>query len=218
MALVLYYGSGSPYAWKVQLALEHKALPYERRILSFSAGDTRKPEFVALNPRHRVPTIDDDGFVLYESNAIVEYLDEQYAGRGAPLFPGDVRTRALVRRLVCEVDNYFDEALDEITTPLFYRKPEERDPGAIAKGREAVVAELAAFTRSMRGPYLAGPLSAADFALYPLVAFLYRAQEARMPELDADGVLTPELRAWKSRIEALPYLASTIPPHWQKKG
>lgn len=218
MALILYYGSGSPYAWKVQLALEHKALPYERRILSFSAGDTRKPEFVALNPRHRVPTIDDDGFVLYESNAIVEYLDEQYAGRGAPLFPGDVRTRALVRRLVCEVDNYFDEALDEITTPLFYRKPEERDPGAIAKGREAVVAELAAFTRSMRGPYLAGPLSAADFALYPLVAFLYRAQEARMPELDADGMLTPELRAWKSRIEALPYLASTIPPHWQKKG
>ncbi|GIK85039.1 MAG: glutathione S-transferase [Betaproteobacteria bacterium] len=218
MALILYYGSGSPYAWKVQLALEHKALPYERRILSFSAGDTRKPEFVALNPRHRVPTIDDDGFVLYESNAIVEYLDEQYAGRGAPLFPGDVRTRALVRRLVCEVDNYFDEALDEITTPLFYRKPEERDAGAIAKGREAVVAELAAFTRSTRGPYLAGPLSAADFALYPLVAFLYRAQEARMPELDADGMLTPELRAWKSRIEALPYLASTIPPHWQKKG
>ncbi len=126
MALVLYYGSGSPYAWKVQLALEHKALPYERRILSFSAGDTRKPEFVALNPRHRVPTIDDDGFVLYESNAIVEYLDEQYAGRGAPLFPGDVRTRALVRRLVCEVDNYFDEALDEITTPLFYRKGRRR--------------------------------------------------------------------------------------------
>ena len=85
MAIVFYYGSGSPYAWNVQLALEHKALPYERRVLSFSAGDTRKPEFVAINPRHRVPTIVDDGFALYESNAIVEYLDEQYPGRGAPL-------------------------------------------------------------------------------------------------------------------------------------
>ena len=51
----LYYGSGSPYAWRVQLALEHKALAYERKVLSFSAGDTRKPEFLALNPRHRVP-------------------------------------------------------------------------------------------------------------------------------------------------------------------
>jgi glutathione S-transferase len=218
MAIVLYYGSGSPYAWKVQLALEHKALPYERRVLSFSAGDTRKPEFVALNPRHRVPTIDDDGFVLYESNAIVEYLDEQYPGRGAPLFPGDARSRALVRRLVCEVDNYFSSALDQVTDELFGKKPEERDPARIAKGRAAVVEEIAMFTRALRGPFLAGPLSAADFSLYPLVAFIFRAQEVRMPELDADAMLTPELRAWKARVEALPYLASTTPPHWQKKG
>ncbi|HEX4884907.1 MAG TPA: glutathione S-transferase family protein [Casimicrobiaceae bacterium] len=216
MPLILYYGSGSPFAWKVQLALEHKALPYERRVLSFSAGDTRKPEFLALNPRHRVPVIDDDGFVLYESNAIVEYLDEQYPGRGAPLFPGDARERALVRRLVCEVDNYVEEAVDLLTEPLFYKKPEERDPAAIAKGRDAVTEEFRTFTRAMRGPFLAGPLSAADFAFYPLVAFLYRAQQVKMPELDVDGMLTPELRAWKARVEALPYLASTIPPHWQK--
>lgn len=216
--IVFYYGSGSPFAWKVHLALEHKALPYERRVLSFSAGDTRKPEFVAINPRHRVPTIDDDGFVLYESNAIVEYLDERYPAQGAPLFPGDVQSRALVRRLVCEIDSYFDKAVDQVTEPLFYRKPEERDPAAIAKGREAVIEEMGMFTRAMRGPFLAGPLSAADFAFYPLVAFLFRAQEARMPELDADGMLTPALRDWKKRIEALPYFASTIPPHWQKKG
>ena len=78
MPLVLYYGSGSPYAWRVQLALEHKALPYELKVLSFSAGDTRKPEFLALNPRHRVPVLVHDDFVLYESNAIVEYLDEAF--------------------------------------------------------------------------------------------------------------------------------------------
>ena len=100
--IVLYYGSGSPWAWRVQFALEHKALEYERKVLSFAAGDTRKPEFVALNPRHRVPVIVDGDFVLYESNAIVEYLDDAYAGRGQPLFPGDVRNRALVRRLVAE--------------------------------------------------------------------------------------------------------------------
>ncbi len=103
MALTFYYGSGSPYAWKVHLALEHKALPYERKVLSFSAGDTRKPEFVALNPRHRVPTIVDGDFVLYESSAIVEYLEDAYPGRGAPLFPAAVRERAVVRRLICEM-------------------------------------------------------------------------------------------------------------------
>ena len=85
MPLILYYGSGSPFAWRAQLALEHKALEYELKILSFSAGDTRKPEFVALNPRHQVPVLVDGDFILYESNAIVEYIDEAYPGRGAPL-------------------------------------------------------------------------------------------------------------------------------------
>src|SRR5512144_1559318 len=134
MNLVLYYGSGSPYAWRAQLALEHKALPYELKVLSFSAGDTRKPEFLALNPRHQVPVLVDGEFVLYESNAIVEYLDEAYPATGAPLFPGDSRTRALVRRLVLEVDNYFSEAVDPLIDQAFFVKPEERDRDAIAKG------------------------------------------------------------------------------------
>jgi glutathione S-transferase len=215
MSLILYYGSGSPWAWRVQLALEHKALPYELRVLSFSAGDTRKPEFVALNPRHRVPTLVDGGFVMYESNAIVEYLDEAYPATGAPLFPGDVRTRALVRRLVLEVDNYFDKAADLVLDQAFAKKPEERDPVKIAAGRNEVIEEIAMFSKAMQGDYLAGPLSAADFALYPLFAFMPRAQ-MKLPDLDAEGMLTPAMKAWKARIEALPFFERTIPPHWKK--
>jgi glutathione S-transferase len=215
MAMVLYYGSGSPYAWRAQLALEHKALPYELKILSFSAGDTRKPEFLALNPRHRVPVLVDGDFVLYESNAIVEYLDDAYATTGARLFPGDARTRAIARRFIMEVDNDFDAALDPLTTEAFGKKPEERDPEAIAAARKAVQEELGMFTKAMRGDFLAGPLSAADFAFYPLVAFVKRC-EVKLPDLDADGVLTPELRAWKARIERLPFFDKTIPPHWKK--
>jgi glutathione S-transferase len=215
MALVLYYGSGSPYAWRAQFALEHKALPYELKVLSFSAGDTRKPEFVALNPRHQVPTLVDGDFALYESNAIVEYLEEAYPGRGAPLFPGDVRARAIARRLVLEVDNYLSKAADPLLDQAFWKKPEERDAQKIAEARQAVVDELVMFTKAMRGDYLAGSLSAADFAFYPLVAFLYRAQKMKLPDLDAAGMLTPELRAWKARIEALPFFEKTVPPHWK---
>ena len=214
MGLTLYSGSGSPFAWRAQLALEHKALAYELRMLSFSARDTLKPEFIALNPRHQVPVLVDGDFVLYESNAIVEYLDEAYPGRGAPLFPGDVRQRALVRRLIEEVDNYFYEATSEVLTQAFWKKPEEREPDRIAAGRKAVVEEIAMFTRAMRGEFLAGPLSAADYTLYPLVAALWRA-EMKLPDLDAAGMLTPELLAWKARIEALPYFDKTIPPHWK---
>ena len=215
MSLTLYSGSGSPFAWRAQLALEHKALAYELRMLSFSARDTRKPEFIALNPRHQVPVLVDGEFVLYESNAIVEYLDEAYPGRGAPLFPGDVRQRALVRRLIQEVDNYYYEATSLVLTQAFWKKPEEREADKIAEGRKAVVEESALFTRAMKGDFLAGQLSAADFALYPLVAALWRA-EMKWPDLDAAGMVPSQLLAWKARIEALPFFDRTFPPHWRQ--
>jgi glutathione S-transferase len=103
MALDFYFGSGSPFAWKVWLTLEHKGIPYAPKRLSFDADETRKPEFLAINPRGRVPTIVDDGFALYESNAICEYLEEQYPQK--PLLPKDAKGRALVRRLVGEADD-----------------------------------------------------------------------------------------------------------------
>lgn len=213
--ITFYSGSGSPYAWRVQLALEHKALPYERTMLSFSAGDTRKPEFVALNPRHRVPVIVDGDFVLYESNAIVEYLEDAYAGRGQPLFPGDARTRALVRRLIAEADSYFDKATDPVVEEAFSKKPEERDAARLASALGTLGEETALFTRYMRGDFLAGPLSAADFALYPLVAFLDRCA-LKLPGFDPKSVMTPQFAAWKARVEALPYFDKTYPPHWRK--
>src|SRR5258708_34016969 len=177
MSITLYYGSGSPYAWRAQFALEQKALPYELKVISFSAGDTRKPEFLALNPRHQVPVLVDGDFVLYESNAIVEYLDEAYPATGAPLFPGDARTRALARRLVLEVDNYFSKSAEPVFEQAFWIKPEERNAETIAAGRKAAAEEAALFTPAMRGECLPRPLSAADFALYPFVALLKRCQE-----------------------------------------
>jgi glutathione S-transferase len=214
MSLVLYYGSGSPYAWRAHLALEHKALRYERKVLSFSAGDQMKPEFLALNPRHKVPVLVDGDFVLYESNAIVEYLDEAYPGTGAPLFPGDGRARALVRRIVLEADNYFGEAVEPLITQAFFVKPEERNAERIAKSKAEIRDELALFTKAMRGEFLAGPLSAADYALYPLLALGKRC-EMKLPDLGFDALLTPEIAAWKARVEALPYFDGTIPPHWR---
>ena len=51
MALDFYYGSGSPYAWKVWLVLEHKSIPYEFKLLSFDKDETQSPAFLAVNPR-----------------------------------------------------------------------------------------------------------------------------------------------------------------------
>ena len=75
MAITFYYGSGSPFAWRVWLALEHKKLAYDLKLMSFSDGDLTRPEFRPLIPRGKVPLILDRPFALTESTAIVEYPD-----------------------------------------------------------------------------------------------------------------------------------------------
>ena len=57
-------------------------------------------------------------------------------------------------------------------------------------------------------------MSAADFTLYPLIALTQRMQR-RKTDLDVEAMLGPRLRAWMSRVEALPYFRKTWPPHWK---
>ncbi len=212
MAMTFYYGAGSPYAWRVWLTLEHKGLPYEFKTLSFSAGDTRKPEFVAINPRHQVPTITDGAFVMYESAAIVEYLEELKPSPS--LFAGTMQQRAVIRRLICEADEYFVQSTDPLLHGVLFAKPEEWDEAKIAAGREKFVAELATWEKLLTADYLAGPLSAADFTLYPLLAIALRCDKKK-PELALRAALPPRITAWMQRIEALPYFQKTWPAHWK---
>ena len=74
---MFYYGSGSPFAWRVWLALDTR-IAYEAKRLSFDKHETRTPEFLALNPRGKVPTIVHDGWPLRESSVILEYLEEAW--------------------------------------------------------------------------------------------------------------------------------------------
>lgn len=198
----------------MQLALGAKALAHELRMLSFSAGDTKKPGFARLNPRKRVPVLVDGDFVVYESNAIVEYLDDAFPSSGLRLFPGDARMRATVRRLVAEVDAYTDKSTDDVIDQVIYTKADARDAAKLEAGRAKVTEELAFMANYLAGDFLAGPLSAADFALYPVVAFLDRCHQ-RESWFDAQSLYPPALAAWKRRIEALPYFAATWPPHWK---
>jgi glutathione S-transferase len=212
MTLAFHYGSGSPYAWRVWLALEHKRIAYELKTLSFSAGDLRKPEYLAINPRHKVPAIVDQGFALYESVAIVEYLDEKYAG--PKLFPGDVRQRALIRRMVQEADQYYSVAMEKLVDQVLFTAQDKWEADEISEGLQRVTGELRSWENLMRGDYLAGELSAADFTLYPLIALSLRI-ERKKPDLDLRSAIGPKITAWMKRIEALAYFQKTWPPHWK---
>jgi glutathione S-transferase len=212
MPLTFYYASGSPYAWRVWLALEHKHLEYDLKTMSFAAGDLRTPEFLAINPRHRVPALVDDDFSLYESAAIVEYLDEKYPG--PMLFPGDAQHRAIVRRLVREAEEYFADAMDELLHEILFKPREKWSTDRIQRGRQRLADELAVWEGLVRGEFVAGPASAADYTLYPMVALTLRCDKKK-PDLAVASLVGPRLSAWMERVEALPYFRKTWPPHWK---
>jgi glutathione S-transferase len=213
MALTFYCGSGSPFAWKVWLTLEHKGVPYEFKLLSFDAKDTQKPEFLKVNPRGQVPAIVHDGFALYESLAICEYLEERFPHQ--PLLPLEPQARATVRRLALEADSHVPKADTELfEQTLFRAKDAPEDRAKIAAAQETVLKELAIWDARLTGDYLAGALSLADFTLYPFLRTLRRI-DLRQPQNGLGDRMPKRVQAWMNRIEALPYYAKTIPPHWK---
>jgi glutathione S-transferase len=218
MALDFYHGHGSPYSWRVWLALEHKGIPYELKVLSFAAGDTTKPEFVAINPRHQVPTIVDDGFAMWESSAILEYLEERFPATDPSknLFPGDVKARGRIRRLVREVEAYIGvEGIAPITEEYFFKDGAQPDAKRVAAAREVVAKELEYFGRELQGDYLAGKSpTAADFVLFPYIGYVNRIT-FRKPDTKLTELMPAALTAWAKRLEALPYYDKTFPPHWR---
>lgn len=214
MALTLYYASGSPYAWRVWLALEYKGIPYTLKTLSFDAGDLKKPEYIALNPRQRVPAIVDDGFALYESAAIVEYLEDKWPE--PRLFAADARQRALQRRMIREADQYFAEGLEHLVEAVLFTAQENWSEERIASAFGGIRNELATWERSIAGDYLAGALSAVDFTLYPEVELALRICK-RKPGLDAEALVGPRIGAWMKRMQALPCTQKTWPPHWSHR-
>lgn len=216
MKIDFYHGHGSPFSWRVWLALEYLKVPYELKVLSFANKDTTKPEFVAINPRHQVPTIVDDDFTLWESIPILEYLDERYGVDAATrLYPGTDAERARIRRLVKEVEGYLRGAGIRPIVNEYFEEGRTPDAAVISKAREVIAAELRYFEREMKGRFLCGDTPcAADFVLAVEVSYINRIQ-FRKPESSLGEVLTPGIKAWHERMTKLPFFDKTFPPHWR---
>ena len=213
--ITFYFGSGSPYAWKVWLALEHKKLSYEAKRLAFDNGDLKTPEFTAVNPRQKVPALWDNGFAMYESAAILEYLEDRYRDSGEPLWPKDMHARAIARRRAAEVVAYIDPMNDKILSEIFGPADKVPDIEKIEEGKKVLTAELMRIEGWLDKEFIGGEkLSGADFTLYPYVAFLGRV-DIRKPGYNLLSLVPPKLAAWMKRIEALPYFEKTYPPHWK---
>ena len=177
---------------KVLWCCDELAISYEREDAGRSYGRTRDPDYLALNPNARVPTIVDDGFALWESNAIVRYLCAKH-GMGT-WYPTDLKRRA-------DMERWMDWQQTTLR-PHFHALIDARDVTAEAGAATDVVAPkleamMAAWTildsHMATRPYIGGErLTMADFPYCYILNRWYRLPLAH------DGL--PHIRAWFERL------------------
>jgi glutathione S-transferase len=216
----LFWISGSPYAWRVQLALEYKGVPYVSRRLDAGKQEHRAPAFLALNPRGKVPVLKTGDTTLYESVAIIAFLDRAHPA--VPLFGQSAQEHGRIWQRVNEFENYTRDLFDvEIVRPLL-RGHAKDDPEAMRASAARAVEALGWMEQALSiTPYLAGDdITAADIVALPNIQMLQRV--AVRPEaiemalgLEHLGVRLPALGAWVSRMETMRGYDAAYPPHWR---
>jgi glutathione S-transferase len=139
---------------KALWAAEELGLKYERIDAGLQFGVNKTPQYLQMNPTGLVPTLDDDGYTLWESHSIVRYLAAKH-GAGT-LWPTDLRLRADADRWM-DWAFTFQGAMRNVFWGLIRTPPEKRDPKAIEEGRKRS-AELLAIPESVLAgrPYIAG--------------------------------------------------------------
>ena len=156
----VYYASPSIYGRKVLAVLEEKGLDYVIKPMSFASADHKKPEYEKMNPNGEIPTLVDDGMVIYESTAIIEYLNDEYPEPA--LLPEDSFGRAQARMIEDYCDLHFYKVIVKcLIKGKFQGQPlEDADKAPVITGLKRLEDYLGKQT------YIAGTkVTLADFAV-----------------------------------------------------
>jgi glutathione S-transferase len=220
MAIDLYWGSGSPYAWRVLLALEFKHVPYASHVLQFSKQEHKSPQMLALNPRGRVPVLKDGDYVVFESLAVLYYLDLKY--RTPPIFGRTPEEAGVIMRVICEFQAYAEQQVTHIVSAVFANAPSVPVPDLTA-AMHVVASEARTIEgRLSKSDWIVGEsCSAADMVIFPSIQLLRRALNRPAARELSSRFLPiethyPALGRWIARVEALPGYERTYPPHWRE--
>ena len=162
----VFYAPPSIYDRKVLAVLEEKGLDYEIKRMSFETQDSLKDDYLKLNPNGEIPTLVDDSFVVYESTAILEYLNDEYPE--PPLLPEDSAGRARARMVEDYCDLHFYKAVIRvmIKKTVKHEEPTEEESHKLAEAVKRIEAYLG------KQEFIAGPFTLADCAVMPAVATL----------------------------------------------
>jgi glutathione S-transferase len=224
MAIDFYWGDGSAYCWRVALALEYKGLEYRSHRLHFELQEHKSPQMLALNFRGRLPVLRDDDYVVFESLAILYYLDRKYPE--PPIFGRTPEESGVIMRVICEYQAYAEPALKQIARALLEPRNRGGDDALADDGLAAAMHRVAGEARTIeqrlaRSDWVVGEsFSAADMVIYPDIRLLLRAlQVPEARELAARflpvEINYPAIGRWLQRVAALPGHGRTWPPQWR---
>ncbi|MCP5150250.1 MAG: glutathione S-transferase family protein [Ectothiorhodospiraceae bacterium] len=181
---------------KVLWCLDELGVEYQRSEAGLQHGVVDSPEYRAMNPNGRVPTIVDDGFVLWESNAIVRYLCAKHAA--GTWWPVDPQARAVAEQWMDWQHTVLLADMTVVFWGLVRTPPEKRDPERIAQAAVGAGRSFAMLDAALTGKdYLLG--DAISMGDIPLGAFAWR-----WSALDIERPHLPAVEAWLARLKARP--------------
>ncbi|KAJ3194715.1 hypothetical protein HDU67_004620, partial [Dinochytrium kinnereticum] len=204
--LHLIWGSGSGPAQRIQIALKEKSIPFTSHMVSFSAGDTRRAEWIAkLNPRKQVPILIDNGFAVSQSISILLYLEERFPGIDLLSKDLKVKTETITRAI---------EA-DEVLRPLVREVFALARPDATEEGKQKVFKNVGdemdkweAYLAKNESGWLVGTtISIADITLFPPFMML-------VERFGLEFGSRKHLEAWFKSMMSRPSVLESVPPHW----
>ncbi len=209
MARPIVYGpAGSTYVWSTRLALAEKGVAHE--LVEVGFDEHRQEPHLARHPFAKVPAFEHDGFALYETQAILRYIDEGFPV--APLQPTDLHQFARMSQIIGIVDAYVYPSIaggilfNRILAPRLGLPVDEAAVAAALPRARLCLAEIARLMGEQ--PYLVGErVSLADLMVIPLLYYF-----SRLPEGEAAIAEQPSLRPWIARMEGRQSFQVTKPP------
>lgn len=203
--LVLLGDARSTYTRTARMGLAEKGVAY-----TMQACGPHSPEVLAVTPFGRIPVLHDGDLRLFETSAILRYVDESFDGPS--LLPGNAADRARCEQWVSATNAYFYDTMSRrYVLQYFFPRGEggQPDRGVIDSALKEMPAQLAALDRACeRSPFLAGnSVSMADLFVAPILAYV-----ERMPEGKALLAAAPHLMRSQGRVRERASFASTQPP------
>ncbi len=198
--MILHGRDSSSNVQRPMWLLHELGIEFEQRQIGWKHGGNKEASYLAHNPNGLVPTLEDNGFFVWESNTISRYLASKY--RAESMYPGDLKRRAIVEQWMD-----WGITLTQAITPAFWGimrvAQAERDLGAIQRSCESMDKLMRVLDAALRDrPYLLGD----EFTLADIANGInvYRWYNVPFQQVGFEIPTLPNLQRWYERLQTRP--------------